>query len=433
MSLLLGWPDRSDPSVGFARQAAATRRARQPLADPNQEGHWLCVAPTGSGKSASFAIPQLLSYPGSIIAVDIKGELAATTARYRRSLGEVLILDPFGLCPGAGGALNPLSHLQGDDPAVVDDAYTLASVFAGAGTGDASRVKDPFWDEWGQDIIAALIVHAVTRDEVPRRTLGEVYKLFHAEDHVYALAVMLDCGKPHPFTKAKLATYLDLPDVTRGGVTATAAQQVRLLAGEGVQRSFARNSIDLEALSDGAPTTVYLVLPPDRLTSHRALIRIALTALLQRLLRRRHRPRHPTLLLVDEAAQLGPIPALSAAITLGRGYGIRAALLVQSLAQLRSAYGADHEAILENCSLITMGRHTAFSMARQLAEQGFGDVSADALFDLSSKEVMIRASGERSRRLRKLDYRHDGLFAGRFDSNPFYEPPAPPAQMKLAL
>ena len=101
--------------------------------------------------------------------------------------------------------------------------------------------------------------------------------------------------------------------------------------------------------------------------------------------------------------------------------GIRVALLVQSLAQLRRAYAEDFETLLENSSLITMGRHSAFTMARQLAEQGFGDVSAEAVFALSEREAMVRARGQKTRRLNKLDYRSDRLFAGKFDTNPLYE------------
>ncbi|SMX33417.1 type IV secretory system conjugative DNA transfer family protein [Maliponia aquimaris] len=435
MTLLLGWTDplETPQPVGFGRRAPEDAR-RRPYRDPNKEGHWLCVAPTGTGKSASFAIPQLLTYPGSMIVVDVKGELANTTARYRRTLGEVLILDPFEQVGGSEGAFNPLSHLSADDPGLVDDAYTLASLFGYGPAQSHSSQNDRFWDESGQDVIAALIVQAVRDKDPAERTLGAVYEKFHGEDPNYKLAVMLDNGNPHPFTLDKIGGYLELPDVTRGGVRATVNQQLRMLAGQGVRKSFASNSMDPDILSAGTPCTLYLVLPPDRLGSHSGLIRIALTALLQRLLRRLHRPAHPTLLLVDEAAQLGPIPALSAAITLGRGFGIRAALLVQSLAQLRHAYGTAHDTIIENCSLITMGRHTAFSMARQLAEQGFGDVSAETLFGLTRDEVMIRASGEPSRRLRKLDYRHDALFAGRFDPNPLYEPlRAPTTQLKLAL
>ncbi|MEQ9243262.1 type IV secretory system conjugative DNA transfer family protein [Roseovarius indicus] len=419
MTLLLGWPESHDfdTPVGFA-PARPRVRTDKPLQDPNAEGHWLCIAPTGTGKSASFAIPQLLSYPGSVVAVDIKGELVATTARYRRTLGEVLVIDPFQLVSDGSGALNPLSHISADSDSLIDDAHTMANLFSKEHL--QGNTQDPFWDQWGQDVIAALIVHAICDEDPARRTLGQVYERFHAGDSYYELAIMLDHMKVHPFTESKLSTYLNLPDVTRGGVMATVCQQLRTLAGEGVRRSLGGNSIDLAALSDGAPSTIYLVLPPDRLHSHSPVVRLILTALLQRLLRRRQRPDPPTLLLVDEAGQLGAMPALSAAITLGRGFGIRAVLLMQSLAQLRNAYGDEHEAILENCSLLTMGKHTAFSMARQLADQGFGDVSAERLFGLSGRQVMIRTNGEPSRSLRKLDYRHDALFKGRFDGNPLY-------------
>lgn len=421
MSLLLGWPDlpESTSQIGFVRSATPCP-AKRPVADPSAEGHWLCVAPTGAGKSASFAIPQLLSYPGSVIAVDVKGELVATTSRWRAALGEVLVLDPFDLFPGRGGGFDPLGHLDPADPSLVDDAYTLAALFSSLPAG--GRNKDPFWDEWGQDLIAAFIVHAVRSPDPSKRSLAEVYRRISADDPIYSTAVMLDSETVHPFTKAKLGAWLSLPEVTRGGVTATVCQQVRMLAGPGVQRSFARDSIDMQALAEGAPSTVYIVLPPDRLASHSALVRIVLTSLVQRMLRRRHRPETPTLFMVDEAAQLGPIPALMSAITLGRGFGLRAALLVQSLAQLRTAYDTQFETLLENCSLLTMGPHTAFSMARQLAEQGFGDVSADTLFRLGRDGVMIRANGEPSRRLRKLDYRRDEMFKGRFDANPLYQP-----------
>ena len=95
---------------------------------------------------------------------------------------------------------------------------------------------------------------------------------------------------------------------------------------------------------------------------------------------------------VDEAAQLGRMPALTSAITLGRGFGIRAALLVQSLSQLSGAYGRDYQAIAENCSLLTMGGRTGFAMAEHLSTSGFGDVTPECIYGLSETETMIRAS-----------------------------------------
>ncbi len=428
MSLLLGWPHRTSPKTvfGFAPTPSqppeppetSKPTAAGPVRDPKNEGHWLVVAPTGSGKSASFAIPQLLSYPGAIIAVDVKGELANVTARYRRSLGEVLIIDPFRQVSDGRGQFNPLAHLSVGSPELIDDAYSIAHLFSNMARG--AMPKDPFWDESGQDIIAALIVQALHEYHPEDRTLAGVYEAFSMPDQLQYFWRLLDSGV-HPFVEQKIGAYLRLADVTRTGIEATAAQQLRMLAGEGVRRCIRGDSMKPGMLTEGRPLTIYLVIPPERLASHASLVRILLTAMLQRMLRRKNKPETPTLLLVDEAAQLGKMPALTSAITLGRGYGIRAALLVQSLSQLRGSYQDDYESILENCSLVTMGRHTAFSMAKQLAKQGFGDVSADAVYALNETEAMMRATGQATRRLRKLDYRSDKMFAGRYDDNPLYE------------
>ena len=267
-----------------------------------------------------------------------------------------------------------------------------------------------------------LYIAARTDADPARRTLGRVYEMASSSDVVYDLAVFLDNhGKRlNRFAYGKISGFLALPDQTRGGVMATFQQQLRMLAGTGVQHSLRRNSLSMARLSRGQPCTIYLVVPPDKVVSHAALIRIVLTALVQRLMRRRGRGEKPTMILIDEATQFGPIPAIEAAITLGRSYGLRAALMVQSLAQLRNAYGPSMAAVVENCSLMTMGRHMAFSMSRQLADEGFGDVSAEALFALKQDEVMVRLRGQPSRRLRRLNYLSDPIFAGRFDANPFY-------------
>lgn len=64
------------------------------------------IACTGTGKGVSQLIPTALTYPGSMVIMDVKGEIAAVTARARRALGqEVVILDPFG---AKSDAFNPM-------------------------------------------------------------------------------------------------------------------------------------------------------------------------------------------------------------------------------------------------------------------------------------------------------------------------------------
>lgn len=422
MSFLLGWDDGAQRGTeyGFTPSRPPNAGGRRLIADPHDEGHWLCVAPMGTGKSSGFAIPQLLSHVGPMIVVDIKGELTRVTARHRRSLGPVLVFDPFRQVSDGSGAFDPLAHLDPGDPSAVDDAYALARLFGSPSTGN--RVNEAFWEEWGQDVIAALILAARTHADPTKRTLGHVYEMASSDDTVYNLAVFMD-KQGHTlnrFARGKLGSFLSLPEQTRGGVMATFQQQLRMLAGTGVQHALRRNSLPMARLTRGQPCTIFLVVPPDKVVSHAALIRIVLTALVQRMMRRRGRGESPTMILIDEATQFGPIPAIEAAITLGRSYGLRAALMVQSLAQLHNAYGPATAAVIENCSMMTMGRHMAFSMSRQLANEGFGDVAPEELFALKEGEVMVRIRGQPSRRLKRLSYLTDAPFAGRFDANPFY-------------
>lgn len=52
------------------------------------------IAPTGSGKGRDFLIPLLLTYPGAMIVIDLKGELCAVASRRRLDFGLVHVLDP---------------------------------------------------------------------------------------------------------------------------------------------------------------------------------------------------------------------------------------------------------------------------------------------------------------------------------------------------
>ena len=101
------------------------------------------VAPTGAGKGVSVIIPTLLSYPGSVVVIDPKGENYAVTSRYRREIGQkVYKLDPFGVAEGASSSINPFDVFQLDGASVEADAAVIAEMFASGKTG----TREPFWD-----------------------------------------------------------------------------------------------------------------------------------------------------------------------------------------------------------------------------------------------------------------------------------------------
>ena len=74
------------------------------------ERHLLLFGPNGTGKGTRFLIPNLLSIKDrSIIVIDPKGELAAVTADYRRTVGDVVMLNPFNVLGLGSAGFNPLA------------------------------------------------------------------------------------------------------------------------------------------------------------------------------------------------------------------------------------------------------------------------------------------------------------------------------------
>ena len=108
-----------------------------------QEGHLLTVAPTGAGKGVGVVIPNLLTYPGAVVAIDPKGENYQISAHARRRMGQAVYrLDPFHVCGDEHLAtLNPLDLLDPESDDFADDALVIADMLV-LRTGNE---KDPHW------------------------------------------------------------------------------------------------------------------------------------------------------------------------------------------------------------------------------------------------------------------------------------------------
>jgi type IV secretory pathway TraG/TraD family ATPase VirD4 len=133
--------------------------------------HIVTMATTRSGKGLSCIIPNLLTWPGSALVIDPKGENAAVTARARRQLGQsVHIVDPFKLLEterphGLGldpakfprHRLNPLAEINPDDIEAVEQVRNLAAALV-----MISPHANPFWDNASRVILAGVIAHVMS-------------------------------------------------------------------------------------------------------------------------------------------------------------------------------------------------------------------------------------------------------------------------------
>ncbi|MEZ6139485.1 MAG: type IV secretory system conjugative DNA transfer family protein [Zavarzinella sp.] len=410
--LFLGWVHPKPRVLGFDKSKQILSEELEPLMYTGDR-HLCTVAPTRSGKGRGVLIPNLLHYTGPAVVFDPKGELYEITHKQRERLGQkVYRLDPFGVVDDHTDALDPFDifALRGAD--VESDAQMLAEMLSTGNKG----IKDPFWDLSACGIISGVIAYVAALLKGPDRTFPKVAETLTSDDVSYNLAVVLDTvGEDIPrLAYREIASFLQLPDrETRPSVLGTANSYLKAILSEKVARSMRKSTFSLEEIVNGDPITVYIMVPPDKLVSHKALLKIWVGVMLKAITSRRSIPEKKTVFFLDECAQLGNFPFLENIITLCAGYGVLCWMFWQDLNQLSNAYPTSWQTILNNCGVLQ-----AFGFNnRNLSEQwsAYLDHPPSELRRMDALDQIVQIYGGKEYLSRRGDYLKDTLFAGKFD------------------
>jgi len=316
--------------------------------------HLLVIGPNGSGKGTRLLIPALLQMAGrSIVVIDPKGELAAVTAAWRRTLGDVVVLNPFGLHVGqypdlASAGFNPLASLDENAPTFYDDAKGLAEALITV-EGDPQR----HFPESARGLITGAIMweRRLNADQASlkhvRMMLTEREEWSDAGDGKRHLVrglrrtaeLMCEAAKQFPdqggWQIASLAArFVDEFSNETRGIQSTLDTQTGWILSEPLASDLERNGIDFRRLKQ-KPSTVYVILPGERLREHAIWLRLVIAWALRGL----YSPGGvPVLFIMDEFAQLGRLGPIEDALGQGRGYGIALLPVLQDINQLRDLY-----------------------------------------------------------------------------------------------
>jgi len=417
-SLLLGASPGPHVPLGF-HPTVSKRPDKHEWMHYKSDAHLVTVAPTRAGKGTGVIIPNLLTYRGPVVVFDPKGENYWITARRRRDLGQrVVKIDPFSVVDKSTDALNPLDVFQLDNADLESDAQWLAELLSRGTAG----LKEPFWDIQASSLHAGLIAHAASQVIPSAATLANVIGRLMADDVVYNLAVLLDTCESslNEMAKRELAAFLQLPDITRGGVLGTATSYIKAFHSVSAMRTLGPSSFSLQDVVEGNPLSIYVIIPPDRLVSHRALLKLWIGTLIKAVFSRRHRPALRTLFLLDEAAQLETFPLLESMMTIGGGYGTWVWTFWQDLEQMQKCYPDSWRTILNNCGVVQ-----AFGFNNRDAAQQWGrylDTSVQQLRNLSPDDQVLAIYRQGEQRCERLNYLRDERFLSLCDRNRFYLP-----------
>ena len=311
--------------------------------------HVLCFAPTRSGKGVGLVVPSLLTWPGSAIVHDIKGENWQLTAGFRAKHGRVLLFDPTN---PKSAAYNPLLEVRRGDWEV-RDVQNVADVLVDP---EGSLDKRNHWEKTSHSLLVGAILH-VLYAEVDKTLAGVAGFLSDPkqpiETTLKAMMTTPHLGKagPHPVVASTARELLNKSDNERSGVLSTAMSFLGLYRDPVVAQVTRRCDWRIaDLVADTRPATLYLVVPPSDISRTKPLIRLVLNQIGRRLTEDLHAKerRHRVLMMLDEFPALGRLDFFESALAFMAGYGIKSFLIAQSLNQIEKAYGANNS-ILDNC------------------------------------------------------------------------------------
>ena len=310
----------------------------------NEPVHALVAAPTRSGKGVGIVIPNLLTWPGSVIVLDIKHENYQLTAGARAQTQPVYMWAPMA---EHSASFNPLDFITPSGPNRISDIQRLATILLPQeGYGGA------MWVNEARSLFMGLVL-LVLEEKDKASTLGEVYRTLMAEKDLVQIAEeALDNEDLDRTCKELLANFKNKAAKERSGVKSNLTQAMGLWANPHIDAATAESSFDLRTLRQ-QPASVYVGVAQDQLVTLAPLLNLFFqqaVAVLSHTLPGTDEP-HEVLMLIDEFPMLGQMETLTKGLALLAGYRIRIALICQGLGQLEEIYRQGTEGVLQNCAL----------------------------------------------------------------------------------
>ncbi|MFW2545646.1 type IV secretory system conjugative DNA transfer family protein [Primorskyibacter sp. 2E107] len=411
--------------------------------------HLITLAPTRAGKGVGTVIPNLLAAERSVLVIDPKGENARIAGEARRRFGTVHVLDPFEVSGHPSAAYNPLDRLTPDSLDLGEDAASLTEALVMDPPG---QVTEAHWNEEAKAILGGLIMFCVCHEERDRRSLATVreYLTLPPEKLRALLELMQDCDEAGGLIARAANRFLGKADREAASVLSNAQRHTHFLDSPRIAKCLARSDFAFSDLRHRI-TSVFLVLPPNRMDAYSRWLRLLVSQALQDIARDAERPqgasegrserlKAPTLFLLDEFAALGRLEAVERAMGLMAGYGLQLWPILQDMSQLKDLYGERAGTFIANAGVQQVFGVNDFETAKWLSQMigqetaGFqtdsfkpGDgpsfsnnltgrdlLTPDEIMQLPPDRQLLRVQGQATAVAQKLRYYTDPEFAGLF-------------------
>ena len=346
----------------------------------------IVVAPTQSLKTTGFAVPALLEWEGPALATSIKTDLVRDSIAHRSEMGEVRVFDPTAVTDLPRSSWTPLAQCESWEGARRCAFRLIQASQLGRSGQDAD-----FWARAGARYLAPLLF-AARRQEL---TMREVTRWVNSEEEDEVRAALgasdgevadADDAEGSRAALEVLESVWVAEDRLRSSLLATVAGAIDAYGDSSVLECSQSAEITAEWLL-GGDNTLYLCAPADE-QERLAPLFVTLIAEIRAEVYRRAALSgaavDPALLIVlDEAANVAPVPDLDVLASTGAGQGLQLVTVVQDLAQVHKRWPAAAETIVNNHAAKVLGSgiacpRTLDYFARLLGDEEIRQVSTSS-------------------------------------------------------
>ena len=354
----------------------------------NDESHLVTIAGTRSGKSVTCLYNNLLTYDGSVVVIDPKGELCKTTM-YRRASrdflsqygigvrgvdkhfehGETYVLDPCRISGITSFHYNPFDETDIDEP---DCREILTAIADGIIMPEGERNKH--FEDFAKDVFKGLSVYMMATLPKERHNLPMVLDMLsgidedgfaNLEKFDELLLDMQTCGAVGGLAQQVAIDLQKMGERERGSVLSTLSRNLKWVGDPAMRTHLAKPSdfkyaefgnrkVTTEGKTYTLVQTAYVILPDTRYNDLMRWIRMHVSVGTVAMRRRCSLPEKSTLWILDEMPLLRKIQSISEGYGLFAGYKIKLWSLMQNLGQLKKAY-KEWEVILSNSNVQIFG------------------------------------------------------------------------------
>ena len=302
---------------------------------------------SGSGKSASYSIPNAYQCLGSYVFTDPKGELYDRTAGYLKEHGyDIKVLNL--VHPQYSDGYNPLMHISSE----LDVDVIANTVVKGQQT--ESGKSDPYWDDMAEMLLKALIYYLIATRPEEEQNLASCAELVRAANNKNGSNLLSELINQLPYDHPARMYYKSIeiaPEKTYGSILSSLQSKLGKFDSKEIAELTSTDTIDFEEIGN-RKTAVY-VISSDTHTAYDFLLTIFFSQMIQQLYDYADlnggKLKEQTFFILDEFANIGKIPDFDKKISTSRSRRISFSVILQTVDQLEAVYEKSYETIMGNC------------------------------------------------------------------------------------